>query len=431
MMVDLSISNGYVPTWGVVEGVREIFQNAIDNEIETKGSNEMLFSYDKDKEVLTIGNKTSKLDSSTLLLGVTTKADNEDTIGHHGEGYKVALMVLLRAGKKVTIYNYGYREIWTAKLRKLKKYNKNKEDNNLSLGVDIKTAAIWTKIPSHDLIYEISGINEEEYNDIQFSNLYVRGLYSYSKSKEVLNENIIHTYYGDILLDEKEASRIYLKGLFVCEKAGLKYGYNLTSSNIKLDRDRRLLGDFDCFYNTSSMWSIILSNKDNINNKAIVDALSDLIYTSLKDITYVSSDTISYYLNEHKKPKSTNNIIVNDNDYSRHESSNESILVKKMMDRYHEENGEDSVPVDNNEEYEMLKEAGKKPIISSSNIAAVYKSSNEYASIVKQFKTEEPKLYDLLSEFKNKFFEDSNNVMDDDSLELLDSILLKLKEKGV
>lgn len=96
---ELAISTGYVPDWGIVEAFRELFQNALDNQI-TNPENTMGWGYDTNTEVLTVSNKTSKLTVDSLLLGSGTKTNDKNTIGKHGEGYKIAFMVLLRNNKK-------------------------------------------------------------------------------------------------------------------------------------------------------------------------------------------------------------------------------------------------------------------------------------------------------------------------------------------
>lgn len=99
---ELSISTGYVPDWGIVEAFRELYQNAIDNET-INPENKASFSFVQEDEktgTVRITNKTSVLTKESLLLGSTTKANDENTIGKHGEGYKIAFMVLLRNGKK-------------------------------------------------------------------------------------------------------------------------------------------------------------------------------------------------------------------------------------------------------------------------------------------------------------------------------------------
>ena len=103
---ELSISADYVPGWGVTEAVREFFQNSIDEETRDS-SNKMLFEYDEAEEKLIIGNKHSELDIKTLLFGTTTKNDDDAMIGNHGEGYKIATVVLLRLGKTVVFLHFS------------------------------------------------------------------------------------------------------------------------------------------------------------------------------------------------------------------------------------------------------------------------------------------------------------------------------------
>lgn len=70
---ELSISPDYVPNWTVVDGVRELFQNALDQQT-LLPNNEMFFSYEN--EILRVGNKSSVLGINTLLLGASTKRED-------------------------------------------------------------------------------------------------------------------------------------------------------------------------------------------------------------------------------------------------------------------------------------------------------------------------------------------------------------------
>ena len=168
---ELSISADYVPGWGVTEAVREFFQNSIDEETRDS-SNKMLFEYDEAEEKLIIGNKHSELDIKTLLFGTTTKNDDDAMIGNHGEGYKIATVVLLRLGKTVVFNNYCRREVWRPRLVKSRKY-----DGALVPTFFVETAAVWEKVPDHSLMIEISGISPEEYEKVTNSNLHLQGDY--------------------------------------------------------------------------------------------------------------------------------------------------------------------------------------------------------------------------------------------------------------
>lgn len=250
---ELSLSPEYVAHWGIVEAVREIFQNALDQEA-CQADNPMFFSYEKQEfeavggvtyasgGVLRIGNRDSVLDAKTLLLGVTTKRDDAKTIGQFGEGYKIALLVLARLGKKVTIYNYGKREVWHARLSRSKKY-----DDAKILIIETDTKFFWQKVPDNNLVFEIQGVSNSEYAKIVESNL---KLLEQERQLEVIN-----THYGRILLDDDMKGKVFVSGLFVNIAKDFKYGYDFKPQYIELDRDRRMVADFDLKWKTSNMWN--------------------------------------------------------------------------------------------------------------------------------------------------------------------------------
>lgn len=233
---ELSISADYVPEWGVVEAAREFYQNAIDEE-KRDSSNKMLFEYNPIEEKLTIGNKHSELDIKTLLFGTTTKKDNTDMIGNHGEGYKIATVVFLRLGKKVVFNNYCRREVWRPRLVKSRKY-----DGVLVPTFFVDTAAVWEKVPEHSLMIEISGITPEEYEAIKKSNLHLQGEY---QKKE--------TAYGDILEDQNHIGKVFVGGLYICEEPRLDIGVDFKPCYVRLERDRSMVNSFDVRWYASKM----------------------------------------------------------------------------------------------------------------------------------------------------------------------------------
>lgn len=234
---ELTISEDYVGDWDYIDGVREIFQNALDQEMEQE-DNKMYFEYDEEREVLRIGNKTSVLDVSTLLLGATTKRDNDDLIGQFGEGYKIATLVLAREGHNVVFYNYGKREVWRPRFVNSRRY----KARVLTFFVDRKF--VWQSVPNNDLVIEIDSITKEKYNKIVESNLHLQDV-----------GEVVDTGRGRILKEERYKGKVYVKGLYVCDYDKYSYGYDFKPEDIRLDRDRKLVSDFDLVWMSSNMWA--------------------------------------------------------------------------------------------------------------------------------------------------------------------------------
>jgi hypothetical protein len=61
------------------------------------------------------------------------------------------------------------------------------------------------------------------------------------------------TGYGTILSMDREGE-LFVGGLWVCHQDGLQYGYDFSPKHMQLDRDRRILRDFDVQWLTSQMW---------------------------------------------------------------------------------------------------------------------------------------------------------------------------------
>lgn len=261
--IELTLAPNYVPTWTLVDAIRELFQNALDQQ-KQNNENEASWNYDDVTGVLTISNATSKLTAASLLLGQTTKADDKSTVGQFGEGYKIATLVLLREGKNVVFYNYGAREIWRPRFVKSRRFGTD------ILTFFIEKKAIWEKVPSADLVIAIDGISADEYYDqIVPSNLHLRGDF------EVIEE----TEYGSII---NLPGKVFVNGLYVCDYEPYTYGYNFKPEHIRLDRDRKMVSDFDLRWMASKMWS----GSNNIDKvlEMISEDKADVAF--LRDVSY-------------------------------------------------------------------------------------------------------------------------------------------------
>jgi hypothetical protein len=231
----------------------------------------MFFDYNAETKTLCVGNIKSTLATRTLLLGETTKANNENMIGQFGEGYKIAALVLVREGKDMRILNYGNREIWTPKFINSRKYGAQ------ILVFDVENTSIWNKIPDGDLVIEIGGISREEYDEIERNILPLR-------EDTIDDTEVTETEYGRILRSQNERGRIYVKGLYVRTYPAYDFGYDFAPGTLRLDRDRKLVSDFDLQWVSSKIWAVA-----DVDETEIVE----LIEKGSKDVQYIDTQATS------------------------------------------------------------------------------------------------------------------------------------------
>lgn len=303
---ELSIASDYVPDWTVVDALRELFQNALDQ------NDDMTWSY-KD-EVFSISNKTAVLPAKTLLLGVTTKRNDRSSIGQFGEGYKLAALVLTRLGRQMIIYNYSIGEIWRPRFVKSKRY----DTNVLTFFAE--------KIEEGDgITIEVHGITQEEWDEeIVPSNLHLQS------PAEIIESN----EYGEALKDSKYSGKVFVNGLYICSYSRYHYGYNFKPGVMTLDRDRRLISDFDLRWQASKFW------RDNI--KALV-----LLEIGAADVEFLHAIGGNYKLS------------------------------KAAYLKFREMHGPRAVPVTDQREISIVPR-GYTPIIVSEPYEALIKLSGEY-----------------------------------------------------
>lgn len=365
---ELSISTEYVPDWGLVEAFRELFQNALDNE-SVNPENKMGFEFKAGTVKIT--NKTSVLPIETLLLGNGTKHDDERTIGKHGEGYKIAFMVLLRNNKKIKVYNYGAREIWQVRLVKSKRYN-----GQLVPTVFVEKEAIWKKTPSNDLTIEVSGITDGEYEMVKEKNLHLRKA-----------EKIGIKGKGSILFDNSESGNIYVSGLFVSHLDTLQYGYDFNSSLIQLDRDRKLVQSFDVQWNSSAMWNSAAKIKVDMRSRAL-----QLVIDKCADVQYVDSTAFS----------------------------GDNALRNAVAEDFYEKHGANAVPVTNNKEFMSAERTEKlKPVIVDESYAQIIRHSD---LVVEHPVVEEATLKERFEAFVEKI----ESKLTDEELDELNELISEL-----
>jgi len=241
--LDLTISTRYVPGWGTWEGIRELAQNAIDREREDVPGNDDVarvwsahparIDYDETDRVLTISSPDTIIEKSTLILGEGTKREGGRTIGQHGEGYKLAMIALLRNGHTLEIDNGNQR--WEASFA----FKQNLKTEMLR--VTFRKGNPGGK----DLVFKIGEVTADQWNEVCEK---IRRLHDSGEA--------IRGTGGFLLTDASERGRLYVGGIYVTDLSSkFMYGYDFDPDRLHLDRDRSTVDSFNLEWECSTLHS--------------------------------------------------------------------------------------------------------------------------------------------------------------------------------
>lgn len=349
---ELTIDTNYVSDWNIAQAVRELFQNSVDSEVQNPG-NTSYWKYDEDTQKLYIGNKYSVLNVETLLLGVSTKTNDNTTIGQFGEGYKIATVVLLRTNHPITFYNYGAKEVWTTELVKSRRFN-----GRLVPTFYVDKKYPWQKVPDNNLTIVVENITSEDYKLICD---YILSLHT------DIGDTIDCGRFGTILLNPELRGKVFVSGLYVCTNERLNYGYNIKPVFLQLDRDRKTVDNFNLLWTTSRMW---------VENQERAEFI-EMLYgeDTPPDISYIGSLC------------NTNSI--------------DPTVLDKFLNTY----GPDAIPVTSQEDYDLVLSMGGHPVFVNKVLGDVTKSiSNNFLSTAVQTKS----CLDMLTEWYKELEQEVN-----------------------
>jgi len=349
-------ANGYLPNWGIYDGIRELIQNAKDAEKEFNAPMTVeWYAGNTGRETLRISNEGCNLDREALLFGHTSKLNREDLIGQYGEGLKIGMLVLVRAGLKVKIFTGNDSdfsgEVWTPTIEKSDIFNAN------VLTVNIKDATYRKRVR-----VEVEGLSKEEWDNMKDRFLFLS-----------LNENlgdVIKTTRGEILKSPQYKGRIFVKGIWV-ETRDTEYGYNFYDA--ELDRDRKMLDWYSFDSNRGRIIDEAVS-KGTLSSKKVFEMLQ----TGSKDVSGWGFH--SYLSNIHEQMK------------------------QEFIDKY----GEDAIPLESNEQVSMLGHltSSKGVVVPEALRKVLEKSFGDFETIKKNLENEVDTIYaldELESEEKNNY----------------------------
>ena len=264
MQIELTIKTDYMPAWGLWEGVRELIQNAKDGETQLHAK--MSVEHDPATSTLTVTNDGVTLPHEALLLGHTTKLGDKNTIGQFGEGLKIGLLAIVRAGHAVAIRNGA--ESWTPILIKSPRFGCE------VLAVDVAPAGRGAA----RLSVAVAGVTAEAWAEYRARFLFL--------AKPVKDE-VVRVASGALLTGDRFRGRLYVKGIFVQEKPDLRYGYDLDDADV--DRDRKMIEGWDRDRKLAAIWNRALGKQPSLTA-----AFGDLLAEEAADVKYIGEGGVAY-----------------------------------------------------------------------------------------------------------------------------------------
>lgn len=240
---ELTLTANYVSDWTFNDAMRELIQNGIDQEV-LDAKNKFSMEYDANTKIIRLISPKSKLSVNTLLLGKSSKSNNEDTVGQFGEGYKIAALVLNRLGKTFTIYNNEKKQIWNSRFKNSPKWLE-------------KILAFYVsqyEPTDRGLVIEVGNVEYSEYNGLE--DVWINFEDTYDEISK------IHTKYGDIITDEYYSGQVFVSGLAIDYGGALDFGYNFKPQYVKLERDRKTCDSWNAKIITSKIISEAMLNGD-------------------------------------------------------------------------------------------------------------------------------------------------------------------------
>ena len=264
---EITISPNYVSNWGINEAIREILQNAIDAD---KNGYKKSIYYSGD--TLYINNEGISLSAKDLILGCSSKSDQDGMIGKYGEGFKLALVVLLRKGMNVYVDNND--KLWSPSFKVSEQFgtqvlNIEESDNGRGEG----------------LTFVISPVDQQLYNS----------LLNYFPCIDESFGNVVNCENGQILLDKQFKGKMYVEGLYIQTDDNFQYGYNFNSDVVELDRDRKAINYYELRALTAQ--SIVTAEECN---KEIFDAITKSC-VDVRDIEDVIDEASESFLEEYRE----------------------------------------------------------------------------------------------------------------------------------
>lgn len=205
--------------------------------------------FDKKAGTVEITNFKAALDVKHLSLGISEKRNQDKFAGTHGEGFKLAALVLCRTGLAVRFtsssfyWNFGFRgklhptlycrlsQVKDSKLQGLQKHYKTQATRpNFERGL---SSNVW-----EDVTVRIAQPRGQHGVAVPVQD-FKSWMQVVLELDSPASDKIFHAEQGDLILETRFKGLVYLKGLQIAgHEVEYLCGYNFMSGKINRDRDR-------------------------------------------------------------------------------------------------------------------------------------------------------------------------------------------------
>jgi hypothetical protein len=384
-IIQLPISVNYVNHWGFWEATRELLQNAID----TKDFKVIKSTYDR---LIKIQSNGGTLDLSTLMLGETSKNNDDSTIGKYGEGYKLAMLVLCRMGYNLQIANGN--DLWLTSIAP--------HDQLGSNCLTIEVISDYFEDRGDRVEFVINGMTNDDFDIIESNYLEMENFEVFAE----YNDSYCFDYDYD--QDEDNIKKVFVGGLFVCDlknddNNNYRFSYNFAPNVLELDRDRNAVDSFYLQYYATKLLV------DSGNLELLIKIANDGF-----------ADVSDYY-----QPSTTGG------GGSHHiDGQNESEISNMALKSFLSKNGENAFPIKSNileaEKQALRIEAVKRGLVPVDVKVCVY----DILPIELKDKVNIVKLKGKVSSALELFLSDNKKHMRSKAVKNLSSLIQSIKLKG-
>jgi len=209
----------YLPDWGLKEALREIYQNFLDY-----GDFDEIVVDNGNKVRVAVSNDWMPESLDFLRIG-NSKKHNTQAIGKHGEGLKMAFLILLREGM----------------------------GSEITTPIHNVEPSLYTDAEIGECFCLVYRTNKEILEGFRIEFDCPKQLFLDFKENLITPKDVIFDdhYWGQIV--EKPNGNIYSGGLFVTHSKNISKAYNIAPKFLPLDRDRSVPRSFDLNYAASKI----------------------------------------------------------------------------------------------------------------------------------------------------------------------------------